>query len=192
MTAQLANGGYEIQPKIILNDDKDRNLLKQYLASLKESDSEDLTKPNQKLTTNLMVSQFLAKPLFKNQENINFIKDAMFAATNEPGGTSYRSRFKSKKFMFAGKTGSSQVIRFTEAQREAEVKQNEIDYKQRDHALFIAFAPVSNPKYAISVIVEHGGSGSSAAAPVAQKIIKKVIERDEMRSKNYNLLGEKI
>ena len=192
MTAQLANGGYEIQPKIILNDDKNRNSLKQYLASLKESDSEDLTKPNQKLTTNLMVSQFLAKPLFKNQENINFIKDAMFAATNEPGGTSYRSRFKSKKFMFAGKTGSSQVIRFTEAQREAEVKQNEIDYKQRDHALFIAFAPVSNPKYAISVIVEHGGSGSSAAAPVAQKIIKKVIERDEMRSKNYNLLGEKI
>ena len=139
-----------------------------------------------------MVSQLLAKPLFRNQENINFIKDAMFASTNEPGGTSYRSRFTSKKFMFAGKTGSSQVIKFTEAQREAEVKQNEIDYNERDHALFIAFAPVSNPKYAISVIVEHGGSGSSAAAPVAQKIIKKVIERDEMRSKNYNLSSEEI
>ena len=71
--------------------------------------------------------------------------------------------------MFAGKTGSSQIKRFTEAQREAEVKQTDIIYKERDHAWFVAFAPVEDPKYAISVLVEHGGSGSSAAAPVAKK-----------------------
>jgi len=117
----------------------------------------------------------------------------MFAATNEVGGTSYRSRHTNKKFMFAGKTGSSQIKRFTEAQRKAEVKQKDITYKERDHAWFVAFAPVKNPKYAISVLVEHGGSGSSAAAPVAKKVIKKVIERHEIRdTMNVAKLGKNI
>ena len=117
----------------------------------------------------------------------------MFAASNEPGGTSYGSRHKDKKFMFAGKTGSSQIKRFTEAQREAETKQADITYKERDHAWFIAFTPVEDPKYAISVLVEHGGSGSSSAAPVAKKVIKKVIERHEIRSAvSNNKLSENI
>ena len=116
----------------------------------------------------------------------------MYGATNEAGGTSYRSRLRDKKFMFAGKTGSSQVKRFTEQQREDEVKQTEIEYESRDHALFIAFAPVSDPKYAISVVVEHGGSGSSAAAPIAKKVIKKVLERDSLRISQMNLIGESI
>ena len=106
----------------------------------------------------------------------------MFGATNEPGGTSYLSRHNNKKFMFAGKTGSSQIKRFTPEQREAEVKQENINYLERDHAWFIAFAPVSDPKYAISVLVEHGGSGSKAAAPIAKKIIKKVLERHQSRT----------
>ena len=92
--------------------------------------------------------------------------------------------------MFAGKTGSSQIKRFTEEQREAEVKQESIQYLERDHAWFVAFAPVNNPKYAISVLVEHGGSGSSAAAPIASKIIKKVLERHELRSNYLNQLKE--
>ena len=117
----------------------------------------------------------------------------MFAATNEAGGTSYASRHRKKEFMFAGKTGSSQIKKFTEAQREAEVKQTDIIYKERDHAWFVAFAPVNDPKYAISVLVEHGGSGSSAAAPVAKKVIKKIIERHEARSKvNNKILGKNI
>ena len=99
----------------------------------------------------------------------------MFSSSNEPGGTSYRHRMENPKFTFAGKTGSSQIKRFTEAQREAEVKQIDLNYKDRDHALFIAFAPYKDPKYAISVVVEHGGSGGSAAAPIAKKVIKKVI-----------------
>jgi penicillin-binding protein 2 len=95
--------------------------------------------------------------------------------------------------MFAGKTGSSQIKRFTVAQREAEVKHSEITYKERDHAWFVAFAPVKDPKYAISVLVEHGGSGSSAAAPVAKKVIKKIIERHETRSKvNNKILSRNI
>ena len=94
--------------------------------------------------------------------------------------------------MFAGKTGSSQVKRFTQEQREAEIKQKDLKYKDRDHALFIAFAPYINPKYAISVIVEHGGSGSSAAAPIAKKIIKKVLERDDLRNSQIYKNGKEI
>ena len=72
-----------------------------------------------------------------------------FSSSNEPGGTSYRHRMENPKFTFAGKTGSSQIKRFTEAQREAEVKQESLPYKDRDHALFVAFAPYKNPQYAM-------------------------------------------
>ena len=144
------------------------------------------------MPADLLVANYNLKPLFKNQEHINLIKDAMFSSSNEPGGTSYRHRHQDPKFTFAGKTGSSQIKRFTEAQREAEVKQNELDYKDRDHALFVAFAPYKNPQYAISVLVEHGGSGGKAAAPIAKKVIKKVLERHELRRNVNNLMGESV
>ena len=183
MTAQVANGGFEIKPRVIANDKK--NNLREYIKYKNEN-------PNEPLPIDMLVSNFDLNPLFRNQENINFVKDAMFAATNEAGGTSFRSRFNEQKFMFAGKTGSSQVKRFTELQRELEIKQKDIVYKDRDHALFVAFAPYSDPKYAISVVVEHGGTGSSAAAPIAKKVIKKVLERDQMRSNIQSLIGEEI
>ena len=94
--------------------------------------------------------------------------------------------------MFAGKTGSSQIKRFTELQRELEIKQKDIDYKDRDHALFVAFAPYSDPKYAISVLVEHGGTGSRAAAPIAKKVIKKILERDDYRKNYISTEGKEI
>ena len=59
----------------------------------------------------------------------------------------------------------------------------QIEYKKRDHALFVAFAPYSDPKYAISVVVEHGGTGSGSAAPIAKKVIKKVLDRHQLRKK---------
>ena len=178
MTAQIANGGFKIKPRIIF--DKKNNNLRNYIKFKKES-------PNEPLPSNLLIKNFNLKPLFENQKNINIVKDAMFSSSNEPGGTSYRHRMENPKFTFAGKTGSSQIKRFTEAQREAEVKQTDLDYKDRDHALFVAFAPYNNPEYAISVVVEHGGSGGSAAAPIAQKIIKKVIERHDLRQEiNYS------
>ena len=185
MSAQIANGGYKIKPRIIFDKDDKNNNLKDYIEYKNNN-------PDKTISTDILLSNFKLKTLFRNQENINFVKDAMFASTNEPGGTSYRSRLKDKKFIFAGKTGSSQVKRFTEAQREAEIKQSELDYKDRDHALFIAYAPVSDPKYAISVVVEHGGSGSKAAAPIAKKVIKKVLERHDLRQSTNNLLGEPI
>ena len=183
MTAQIANGGFEIKPKIIF--DSKKNNLKEYLKFKKEN-------PNQPLPQKLLLSNLDLKPLFKNQDNINIIKDAMYSSSNEPGGTSYRSRLEDKRYMFAGKTGSSQIKRFTEEQREAEVKQENVPYKSRDHALFIAFAPVSDPKYAISVVVEHGGSGSKAAAPIAKKVIKKVLERHNLRQSINNQSGDPV
>ena len=184
MTAQIANGGYKIKPSLIVGEKKENNL-KNYMQYKKEN-------PNVEMSTDIAVANFGLEPLFRNQENINFVKDAMYAATNEIGGTSYRSRLKDKKYMFAGKTGSSQIKRFTEQQREDEVKQSEIDYKERDHALYVAFAPYNNPKYAISVLVEHGGSGSSAAAPIAKKVIKKVIERDAVRENQEKFINKDI
>ena len=183
MTAQIANGGFEIKPRVLTNEKK--NNLREYIKYKNEN-------PNEPLPIDMLVSNFDLKPLFRNQENINFVKDAMFAATNEAGGTSFRSRYNDQKFMFAGKTGSSQIKRFTELQRELEIKQKDIDYKDRDHALFVAFAPYSDPKYAISVVVEHGGTGSGSAAPIAKKVIKKVLERDQLRENVKNLSGEEI
>ena len=183
MTAQIANGGYKIKPRIIF--DKEKNDLKDYLNF-------KLNNPNEKIPADLLTKNFNLEPLFKNQKNIDIIKDAMFSSSNEPGGTSYRHRIENPKFTFAGKTGSSQIKRFTEAQREAEVKQIDLNYKDRDHALFIAFAPYKDPKYAISIVIEHGGSGGSAAAPIAKKVIKKVIERHDLRKEIKNSQGESI
>ena len=183
MTAQIANGGFEIKPRVLVIDSKDN--LREYIKFKNEN-------PNEPLPIDMLVSNFDLNPLFRNQENINFVKDAMFAATNEAGGTSFRSRYNDQKFMFAGKTGSSQIKRFTELQRELEIKQKDIEYKDRDHALFVAFAPYKDPKYAISVVVEHGGTGSGSAAPIAKKVIKKVLERDQMRESVQNLTGEEV
>ena len=179
MTAQIANGGFKVQPRILVDENKQAPNLEKYI-NYKNSTTNNITSKAEE------ISNFGLQPLFRNQENINLIKEAMFAASNEVGGTSYRSRHTNKNFMFAGKTGSSQIKRFTDEQREAEVKQENITYLERDHAWFVAFAPVSEPRYAISVLVEHGGSGSKAAAPIAKKIIKKVLENHEKRSSFSN------
>ena len=185
MTAQIANGGFKVQPRILIDKNDPVSNLQKYLNHKNST-------PGNVMSADDQVFNFGLQPLFRNQENINLVKDAMFAATNEVGGTSYRSRHNSKKFMFAGKTGSSQIKRFTPEQREAEVKQENITYLERDHAWFVAFAPVSDPRYAISVLVEHGGSGSSAAAPIAKKIIKKVLERHQQRDSYPNGLLENV
>jgi penicillin-binding protein 2 len=86
---------------------------------------------------------------------------------NDVGGTAWRSRLD--KVRFAGKTGTAQVIR-KKSDDEEEVEEEEIPYQYRDHALFVSYAPVENPQIAVAVVVEHGGHGSSAAAPVAKAI----------------------
>ena len=91
---------------------------------------------------------------------------------------------RGSKYQFAGKTGTAQVKKITEEQRELDLETSQIPYDDRDHAWFVAFGPYKNPRYSISVFVEHGGSGSKAAAPLAKQVIKKVIDRHEEREKN--------
>ena len=110
----------------------------------------------------------------------------MFKSTNEIYGTSYASRIDDPKYQYAGKTGTAQVKRITERDRELDLDLLQIPYKDRDHAWFIAFGPYKNPRYAMTVLVEHGGSGSSAAAPIAKKLFKKIIDRHEEREKIRN------
>ena len=121
--------------------------------------------------------------MYKDFENIKLVQEAMFASTNEVRGTSYSSRIKDPKYQFAGKTGTSQVKRITKIQRELELKTLQIPYDERDHALYVAFGPYKNPRYALSIVIEHGGSGSSAAAPIAKKLFKLIIDRHELREK---------
>ena len=177
MTAQLANGGYKIIPRII----DDRDSIKPILNAWKENlmmknESEKL------FSAPTIVRGNYLQPLFRNPENIKFVTEALFGATNEFGGTSYASRYNKSKYIYAGKTGTSQVRRYTEEQRELKIKYTDLPFEHRDHALFAAFFPYKKPRYAISVVIEHGGSGSSVAAPIAKKVIKKVIDRHQQRS----------
>jgi len=152
MTAQIANGGHKIYPKIIIDD------------RINENDK--------------------FKSLVSQINNIKIVQDAMFSSTNELRGTSYKSRLDDPKYQFAGKTGTAQVKRITEKDRELDLETSEIPYEERDHALYIAFGPYKSPRYAISILIEHGGSGSSVAAPIAKKLFKKIIDRHEIR-KNF-------
>ncbi len=112
------------------------------------------------------------EPLDVNRSNLNQVRDAMFAVSNDRRGTAYRSRIIADEFRMAGKTGTSQVRNITAAERAAGVIRNEdLPWERRDHALFVCFAPFDNPKYAVSVVVEHGGGGSKAAAPIARDIM---------------------
>ena len=153
MTAQIANGGHKIYPKLVAANDKQQN------------------------------DKF--SPLYKKKKNIKIVQEAMFSSTNEIRGTSYRSRIEDPKYQFAGKTGTAQVKRITARDRELDLKTFEIPYEERDHALYIAFGPFINPRYALSIVIEHGGSGGTVAAPLAKELFKLIIDRHEKRE-NYD------
>ena len=167
MTAQIGNGGYSIKPKIIVNNDP-----LNFIEAKKNMEEQYLINSNSQL--------------FKDKKNIKIIQQAMFSSTNEIGGTSYRSRIDNPKYQFAGKTGTAQVKRISKRERELDLKIDQIPYKNRDHALYVAYGPYKNPRYAVSIIVEHGGSGSKAAAPMAKKLFKLIIDRDKLREKQSN------
>ena len=103
---------------------------------------------------------------------------SLFNTTNQPGGTSYSSRI-SGKMKFAGKTGTAQVRRISESQRERDLKNRDLPWKFRDHSLFVGYGPTRNPKYGISVIIDHGGSGSAVAAPIARNVMKKIFDEEK-------------
>jgi len=107
-----------------------------------------------------------------SRNHLNLIRNAMHDVSNGQRGTARGSRIVAEGLSIAGKTGTSQVRNITAAERAAGVFRNEdLPWERRDHALFVAYAPSDNPKYAVSVVVEHGGGGSRAAAPVARDIM---------------------
>ena len=117
------------------------------------------------------------KPLNINPQHLDFIKKSMERVVNGTNGTARNYKIGSKKIEMAGKTGTVQVVRISEAEREKGLIKNEDrPWKRRDHALFVGYAPVTKPKYAITVVVEHGGSGSSVAAPIAKDVFKYIFK----------------
>ena len=185
MTAQLANGGHKIYPKIVVNENEEtfeeiKTLMEERFKTQKEIKNSLATATEEIFSIN---KEKKYETLYENFENIKIVREAMFASTNEARGTSYSSRIKDPKYQFAGKTGTSQVKRITEEQRALELKTSEIPYNERDHALYIAFGPYKDPRYALSIVIEHGGSGSATAAPIAKKLFKLIIDRHELREK---------
>ena len=153
MTARLANGGFAVKP----------HLTKQ----IKSVSGEQTSWP----------------PIGVKKENLDLVLRGLYEVTNAPNGTAYKSRITEPGYEMAGKTGSAQVRRITMAERSTGVKKNEdLPWRERDHALFISYAPVSSPRYACAVFVEHGGGGSTAAAPIARDILLECQKRDPGRA----------
>ncbi len=153
MTARLANGGRAVEPRIIRAQGESLNI-------------------NPGMTQEMSISP----------RNLAIVRRAMDAVTNEVRGTGYASRLDGEGLSMAGKTGTAQVRRITKAERELRVRKNEeLPWHLRDHALFVGYGPVDAPRYAVAVIVEHGGSGSKAAAPRAREIMRATLLRDPSR-----------
>ena len=143
MTARLANGGFAVTPRLVR-------------ASGKEGEED--------------------RPKFKSvgisRRSLNIVCAGMNKVTNETGGTAYRARIVDEGLEMAGKTGTVQVRRISKAERETRVlKNHELAWQERDHALFVGYAPSNNPRYAVTVVVEHGGDASKVAAPIARDLL---------------------
>ena len=157
MTARIANGGIGIVPRLRRE------------TIFRPGDSAAPALPE---TASLGISP---DHMFIVQEGMNLV-------SNDPRGTAYRSRIETPGMELAGKTGTAQVRRITAAERAIGVIANEdLPWERRDHALFVAFAPVVAPRYACSVIVQHGGGGSRFAAPIARDILIEAQLRDPAR-----------
>jgi penicillin-binding protein 2 len=112
------------------------------------------------------------------ERGLQAVRSGMFAVVNEAGGTAPVARINLPGMQLAGKTGSSQVRRVSREQREHGFKSDTLPWEFRPHALFVAYAPYDSPRYALSVVVEHGNAGAAAAAPVARDIMVDVLNRD--------------
>lgn len=156
MTARIANGGVQVVPHVA------RELIT-------DKDSAPRPAPN---WPSCGVSQ----------RSLALVRKGMNAVSNEPGGTAFRARIEQEGMWLSGKTGTAQVRRITMRERETGVKKNEeLPWKERDHALFVAYAPEDAPRFSIAVVVEHGGGGSAVAAPIARDIMLEVQKRERAR-----------
>lgn len=113
-----------------------------------------------------------------SDKDLERIKKGLYAAVNEPGGTAYSARILDPNFAMAGKTTTAQVTRITMQQREKGIPaQHEIPWKHRHHAMFAGYAPAQEPRFALSVVIEHGGGGGKVAAPIARDLMLETFKR---------------
>jgi penicillin-binding protein 2 len=162
MSARIANGGFGVKPRLVRR-----------ISDTAQNDEGTPVFPKLKIPDDFL----------------KVVRTGMDAVTNGNHGTAYRSRIDIPGMEMAGKTGTSQVRRITMAERaRGVIKNQDLPWNQRDHALFIAFAPVHAPRYACSVVVEHGGGGSAVAAPIARDILIECQRRDPSR-RNPNAEG---
>ncbi len=167
MMARLANGGHEVVPHVLRKGPADPAEDWPILPSAADLGS---IEPAAGPVVGLAGSPFPSLGL--SEAHLKIVLEGMNRVSNDPTGTAYRGRIDIPGMELGGKTGSAQVRRITMAERLTGVKKNEdLPWNQRDHALFVAFAPVAAPRYAVSVVVEHGGSGAKAAAPIARDIL---------------------
>ncbi|MBV8912058.1 MAG: penicillin-binding protein 2 [Acetobacteraceae bacterium] len=117
-------------------------------------------------------------PLGIPERNLHLLREGMWAVVNEAGGTAPVARVPIAGVQLAGKTGSTQVRRVSREAREHGFKSENLPWEFRPHALFVCFAPYEAPRYAVSVVVEHGNAGAAAAAPLARDIMTDVLTRD--------------
>ena len=156
MVSRIANGGYAVVPHVARD-------------AVSGKSAKSRTAPS---WPSLEVSR----------QSLALVRKGMFAVSNEPGGTAYKARILHDGMWLSGKTGSAQVRRITMRERETGVKKNdELPWKERDHALFVAYAPEEAPRWGIAVVVEHGGGGSAVAAPIARDIMIEVQKREHAR-----------
>ena len=152
MTARLANGSVAVHPVLV-----------------KSVGGTAVDNPN------LIAPQSLGIA----PRNMQIVQEGMDLVLSGPRGTARASQIPEAYGRMAGKTGTAQVKRITRAEREAGlVRQEDRPWQDRHHALFVGYAPYDRPKYAVAVVIEHGGSGSGAAAPVARDVMTKLMERD--------------
>lgn len=148
MTARLVNGGKAVKPWIT--------------GAIGNGPEHTATWPDMKL----------------DKEHLKIIQHGMYNVINDERGTAYASRIREPGMEFGGKTGTAQVKRITKQQRDAGVKNEELPWQFRHHALFVGYAPIAAPKYVCAVVVEHGVGGSSAAAPMARDLLLQVQQRN--------------
>ncbi len=140
--------------------------------------------------TGYLGDQFLGKDNLDNLDNIaipkshlDLVMRGMDMAVNDKKGTAYNSRIEEENWRMGGKTGTAQVRRITKEQRKLGIRNEDLPWKQRHHALFVGYAPISNPRYVCSVVVEHGVGGASAAAPIAKDLLRQTQMRDPAKTK---------
>jgi len=161
MTARLANGGIAVTPRIV----------KQPMNISDEGEELDPV-PTDK-----------PEAMGISKSALDVVLRGMFAVVNGKKGTARRAKIKTKGWDMAGKSGTAQVRRITMKERKTGMlKTEETPWEYRDHALFVAYAPFDNPRYAVSVVVEHGGSASKVAAPIARDLLEQALTLDPVRN----------